>query len=57
MDLGDFTKRAYGTGYQETQRVKIHANCRVRRVFFSDKLYSQDELPTDFKLFLPLEKN
>mmetsp|Transcript_12417 Transcript_12417/g.45258 ORF Transcript_12417/g.45258 Transcript_12417/m.45258 type:complete len:197 (-) Transcript_12417:80-670(-) len=57
MDLADFTKRAYGTVHQETQRVKIHANCRVRRVFFSDQVYPPDALPTDFKLFLPLEKH
>lgn len=28
------TKRAYGTNYTETLRVQIHANCRIRRVYF-----------------------
>ena len=34
--------------------VQIHANCRIRRVYFSDRLYSEDELPAEFKLYLPL---
>ena len=35
-------------------RVQIHANCRIRRIYFSDRLYSEDELPPEFKLFLPI---
>ncbi len=34
---------------------KIHANCRIRRVYFSDRLYSEDELPPEFKLYLPVK--
>jgi len=34
-----------------------HANCRIRRVYFSDRLYSEDELPAEFKLYLPIQKN
>ena len=45
-----------GTNYIETLRVQIHANCRIRRVYFSDRLYSEDELPPEFKLFLPIKK-
>ncbi|KAF6076975.1 cilia and flagella associated protein 20 [Phyllostomus discolor] len=33
----------------------IHANCRIRRVYFSDRLYSEDELPAEFKLYLPVQ--
>ena len=40
--------------YIETLRVQIHANCRIRRIYFSDKLYTEDELPPEFKLFLPV---
>ena len=36
--------------------LKIHANCRIRRVYFSDRLYSEDELPPEFKLYLPVQK-
>ncbi|KAJ2957660.1 hypothetical protein NQZ79_g6666 [Umbelopsis isabellina] len=39
FDLADYTKRAYGT--------------QLRRIYFTDKLYSESELPPEFKLFLP----
>ena len=55
FNLSDFTRRAYGTNYIETLRVQIHANCRMRRIYFSDRLYSEDELPPEFKLFLPVQ--
>jgi hypothetical protein len=54
FNLSDFTRRAYGTNYIETLRVQIHANCRIRRIYFSDRLYSEEELPPEFKLFLPM---
>ena len=54
FNLSDFTRRAYGTNYIETLRVQIHANCR--RIYFSDRLYSEEELPPEFKLFLPIVK-
>jgi len=54
FNLSDFTRRAYGTNYIETLRVQIHANCRIRRVYFSDRLYSEDELPQEFKLYVPV---
>ncbi|KAF6255993.1 gene trap locus 3 [Scenedesmus sp. NREL 46B-D3] len=53
FNLLDFVRRAYGTNYVETLRVQVHANCRVRRIYFSDKLYSEDELPPEFKLYVP----
>ncbi|KAF9582192.1 hypothetical protein BGW38_000527 [Lunasporangiospora selenospora] len=56
LNLADYTKRAYGTAYVETLRITIHANCRLRRVFFSDRLVSEDELPAEFKLYLPVVK-
>ena len=56
FNLSDFTRRAYGTNYIETLRVQIHANCRIRRIYFSDRLYSEDDLPPEFKLFLPIQK-
>ncbi|XP_078478839.1 cilia- and flagella-associated protein 20-like [Lampetra planeri] len=55
FNLTDFTRRAYGTNYTETLRVQIHANCRIRRVYFCDRLYSEDELPAEFKLILPIQ--
>ena len=67
FNLSDFTRRAYGTNYIETlryiiyiyiyiYRVQIHANCRIRRIYFSDRLYTEDELPTEFKLFVPMQQ-
>jgi len=35
--------------------VTVHANCRLRRIYFSDRLYSEDELPNEFKLYLPIQ--
>ncbi|RVW63333.1 Cilia- and flagella-associated protein 20 [Vitis vinifera] len=57
LNLADFTRRAYGTNYVETLRVKVHANCRLRRIYFSDRLYSEEELPPEFKLYLPMQKS
>ncbi|XP_072389216.1 uncharacterized protein [Diabrotica undecimpunctata] len=56
FNLADFTKRAYGTTYMETMRVQIHANVCIRRVYFTDTLYTDDELPAEFKLFGPIQK-
>lgn len=53
FNLAEFTKQAYSTEYVETLHLQIHANCRLRRVFFSDKLYMEEELPPDFKLLSP----
>jgi len=57
FNLADFTKRAYGSNYVETIRVTVNANCRVRRIYFADKMYSEDELPAEFKLYLPVTSN
>ncbi|XP_052755886.1 cilia- and flagella-associated protein 20-like [Galleria mellonella] len=56
FNLADFTRRAYGTQFIETLRVQVHANVRIRRIYFSERLYSEEELPQDYKLFLPLER-
>lgn len=56
FNLADFCRRAYGTNYVETVKVQVHANCRLRRVFFCDRLYKEEELPAEFKLYLPIKK-
>lgn len=56
FNLADFTRRAYGTQFIETLRVQVHANARIRRIYFSEKLYTEEELPQDYKLYLPLER-
>lgn len=50
LNLSQFTERLYGTSYAETIRVSVHANCRLRRLFFSDKLYTENQLPDDFRI-------
>ncbi|CAG9853825.1 unnamed protein product [Phyllotreta striolata] len=54
FNLADFTKRAYGSTYVETMRVQVHANVRIRRLYFTDTLYTDEELPNEFKLFGPM---
>lgn len=49
LNLADFTRRAYGTNYMESVRITINANCRLRNVYFSDRLYSDDEKPACYK--------
>lgn len=49
FNLTDFTRRAYGTNYLETLRVQIHANCRIRRIYFTDKLLSN--IPPEYRAF------
>ena len=51
FNLTDFTRRAYGTNYIETLRVQIHANCRIRRIYFTDQLLSSKSIPAEYKAF------
>lgn len=55
LNLVDFTKKAFGTNYVETLRVQIHANCRIRRIYFTDQLHKEEELLPEYKLFLPIQ--
>ncbi|XP_061389173.1 uncharacterized protein LOC133324343 [Musca vetustissima] len=50
FNLADFTRRAYGTNYMETVRLQIHANVRIRRIYFTDRLYQENELPNEYQL-------
>ncbi|KAI9920677.1 hypothetical protein PsorP6_001636 [Peronosclerospora sorghi] len=54
--LSDSTRRAYRSNYIETMRVQIHANCRTRRAYFSGRLYAEQDLPPEFKLFRPCHR-
>lgn len=57
LNLAEFTRRAYGTTYVETSRVTVNANCRLRRIYFAEKNYTDDELPAELKLHLPVHDN
>lgn len=56
MNLADFTQRAYGTNYMETVRITVHANCRLRNIYFSDRIYTDEEKPAAFKFMLPAKE-
>jgi len=51
FNLDEFCSRAYGTHFSEALRVTVNANCRLRRIYFCDKSYTEAELPGEFKLF------
>jgi hypothetical protein len=51
FNLDEFCSRAYGTHFSEALRVTVNANCRLRRIYFCDKSYTESELPGEFKLF------
>jgi len=53
IDLASFTKRAYGTTYTQTLQVQVHSNCRVRRIYFTEKIMNDEELPAALRLFAP----
>ena len=57
FNLAEFTKKAYGTNYVETSQIQIHANARIRRIYFADRIYAEDELPSEFKLYLPVSQS
>lgn len=42
LPLQEFTMRAYGTNYLETLRIQIYPNCRIQRIYFTNKLFVDD---------------
>lgn len=51
MNLAEFTITSFKTTYKETVCIKVHANCRLRRIYFSDQLYKEDELPKAYRTY------
>lgn len=54
FNLAEFTRRAYKKQYVEVQKLKINANIRLRRIYFTEKLIPEDQLPPEYKLYFPL---
>lgn len=50
LNLADLTRKAFGTNYSETSRVQIHANCRLKRIFFAEQPFREDQLPEELRL-------
>lgn len=55
FNLAEFTRRAYKKEFQEVQKLKINANIRLRRIYFTERLMNEDELPPEYKLYFPLQ--
>jgi hypothetical protein len=49
LNLADFTNRVYKTNYMETVRITINATCRLKNIYFCDRIYSDEETPNSFK--------
>ncbi|XP_034835206.1 uncharacterized protein [Maniola hyperantus] len=54
FNLAEFTRRAYKKQYVEVQKLKVNANIRLRRIYFTERLLPDDKLPKEYKLFFPL---
>ncbi|XP_044581415.1 RNA polymerase-associated protein LEO1-like [Cotesia glomerata] len=50
LNMVELVKIAYGTVYRETTRLQINANCRIRRIYFSDRLYGEEDLPEEYRI-------
>ncbi|KAF0729056.1 cilia- and flagella-associated protein 20-like [Aphis craccivora] len=50
LKLAEITNQSFNTIYVETVRIQVHANCRLRRIYFSDQLYKDDELPNAYRM-------
>ncbi|XP_003369739.1 conserved hypothetical protein [Trichinella spiralis] len=60
INLADISRKLYSQPYRETRRIMIHPNCRIRRIFFADRIYAEDDLPREFRLIskrFPLSVN
>jgi hypothetical protein len=55
--LDDFCKKAFGTNYKETKRVQIHANCRIRRIYFTEFPVNYRKIPPEYKVFAAVEED
>lgn len=37
--------------------MQIHANCRIRRIYFTDQLLSTKKIPAEYKAFAAVDDN
>jgi hypothetical protein len=51
LDLATLCLRLFGTQLHHTIRVRVFANCRLRRVYFHDKILQEHELPVALRVF------
>lgn len=52
IPLAEYTYKAYGTKLLETRDIRIQGqHVYIDRVYFTEKQFSEDELPQEFRLF------
>lgn len=56
LDLVQLTRDAYGAAFDHAVSVQLHANCRVRRVYFAERVVAEEQLPVEFRLYKRLSK-
>ena len=57
INFEEFVKKAFGTNYVETKRVKINENCRIRRIYFTEFPVNYKKIPPDYKVFAAIEED
>ena len=57
INFEDFVKKAFGTNYIETKKVQIHANCRIRRIYFTEFPVNYRRIPPEYKVFAAIEED
>ena len=57
INFEDFVKKAFGTNYVETKRVQINANCRIRRIYFTEFPVNYKKIPPEYKVFAAIEED
>ncbi|KAF4037235.1 hypothetical protein GN244_ATG10676 [Phytophthora infestans] len=56
LDLGELSRTCYNARYAHAISVQLHASCRVRRIYFAEQMFSEAQLPAEFRLFRRLNK-
>lgn len=51
LDLAHLTRTCFNTTYLQAHRVRVHASCRLRRVFFSHEPTPDFALPPSLRVF------
>ncbi|KER33478.1 hypothetical protein T265_00594 [Opisthorchis viverrini] len=52
FDLQRLMEYCYRQRLLEVNRIRVNANCRLRRIYFCDRPYADSELPKEYKLQL-----
>lgn len=53
INLAQLVERVYATKFVECKRVRVNGNCRLRRIYFCDRNYANNELPLEYQVQEP----